>query len=450
MSLITSWVQLSCSISFCPAKMEDTAKDDERRIALSIEGEQQSITSSSSSISSGDDDDDGQVEMELEKDVNWSEKSLSIENDRSLNNSLSSFEDSILSGSLDDLSRSEIETESRQSLSKPDWTDKIIKLLVAKRRVLLMDQDQDQEGLISYEQSEGRIITLLSLLAGFLSIISFTLLWVTFDKFKPHEVTNIVFKVEPKLLFLEPKVSILDKSSGLLTTLAWENETLKQDWQIKLPKSHLKDFFPYYDSRALNIIYGSYEHDMTYIDVGSGGKCHRVLPKSRFGYSWEPEGPYHYLGLKTVRVGNFIIFFGGYLLRENDFFGYLAWPSNENRNVFLWHTKRHKWYKWYELPFGFGGRMCGVGVNDTTAVLFGMMQPILSTPLDVFSETWELEALHNIVEDGYLKKLTFNLWDTKDGIQVDPYFHEFVNLDKYFASELDFDCTTLFTKTADM
>ena len=162
--------------------MEDTAKDDERRIVLSIEGKQQSITSSNSSISSGDDDDDGQVEMELEKDVNWSEKGLSIENASSLNNSLSSFESSILSGSLDDLSRSEIEkTESRQSLSKPDWTDKIIKLLIAKRRVLLMDQDQDQDGLISYEQSEGRIVNLLSLLAVFSFIISLTLLLITFD-----------------------------------------------------------------------------------------------------------------------------------------------------------------------------------------------------------------------------------------------------------------------------
>ena len=176
--------------------MEDAAKDDVKSIALSIEGEQQSITSAISS----EDDDDGQVE--LEKDVDGSEQSLSIEDENSLNNSLSSFESSILSGSLDDLSGSESETEARQSLSKPDWGDKIIKLFIVKRRVLLMDQDQDQEGLISYEQSEGRIITLLSLLAGFFSIISFTLLWVTFDKFKPHEVTNIVFEVGQKLLFV--------------------------------------------------------------------------------------------------------------------------------------------------------------------------------------------------------------------------------------------------------
>ena len=421
--------------------MEDTAKDDERRIALSIEGKQQSITSSNSSISSGDDDDnDGQVEMELEKDVNWSEKGLSIENASSLDNSLSSFEDSILSGSLDDLSRSEIETESRQSLSKPDWTDKIIKLLIAKRRVLLMDQDQDQDGLISYEQSEGRIINLLSLLVGFSFIIILTLLLITFDKFKRHDVTNILF--EPKLLFLEPKVSILDKSSGLITTLAWENETLKQDWQMQLPKSHLKDFFPYYDSRALNIIYGSYEHDMTYIGVGSGGKCHRVLPKSRFGYSLKPKGLYSYGGLKTVRVGNVIIFFGGYLLLGDPKFSDLFnnRDKKENRKVFLWHTQRHKWYKWYELPSGFGGRMCGIGVNDTTAVLFGMMQPI--------SETWE--SFNAKVEDGYLKKITLNLWG-EDWIQVDPHFHEFANLEnEFFASQLDFDCATMFTKTADM
>ena len=58
-ALNTSWFQLSCSISFCPVKMEDAAKDDVKSIALSIEGEQQSITSAISS----EDDDDGQVEL---------------------------------------------------------------------------------------------------------------------------------------------------------------------------------------------------------------------------------------------------------------------------------------------------------------------------------------------------------------------------------------------------
>ena len=91
--------------------------------------------------------------------------------------------------------------------------------------------------------------------------------------------------------------------------------------------------------------------------------------------------------------------------------------------------------------------MCGIGVNDTTAVLFGMLQP-MSTPLDAIFETSE-SFPYDTVEDGYLKKLTLNLWN-KAGIQVDPYFHEFVNLDEYFASELDFDCTTMHTKTADM
>ena len=84
--------------------------------------------------------------------------------------------------------------------------------------------------------------------------------------------------------------------------------------------------------------------------------------------------------------------------------------------------------------------MCGIGVNDTTAVLFGMMQPI--------SETWE--SFNAKVEDGYLKKITLNLWG-EDWIQVDPHFHEFANLEnEFFASQLDFDCATMFTKTADM
>ena len=402
--------------------MEDLVEEDKRSIELSIEGDQQSITSSISSL---------ELSLPTTEDNGLTD---------SLGSSLGSLDISVLSGSLDDLSgSSEIETESRESVSsKPeDWGDKIIRLFIAKRRVLLMDQDQEQDGLISFEQSEERVNTLLGILAVLFWIISIILLRIILDRFKSHNELTTTIKMDPNLLlFLEPKLSILDKSSGQLTTLAWNNESLKPDWQIKLPKSHLKDFFPYYDSRALNIIYGSNQHDMTYIDVASSGKCHRVLPDSRFGHF------FNHFSLESVRVGKFIIFFGGYSVFDNPHFEFQIDNRNkENRKVFLWHTQRHKWYKWYDLPSGFGGRMCGIGVNDTTAVLFGMMQPIHDT----------VESLHEIVEDGYLKKITLYLWDEKNPIQVDPYFHEFANLkDKFFASQLDFDCATMFTKTSDM
>ena len=81
----------------------------------------------------------------------------------------------------------------------------------------------------------------------------------------------------------------MDKTSGLLTSMTWNNDTLiNPDWEIELPKSKERDYYPYFDKGAMNIIYGSFVHDMTYVDVASKGACHKIVHNSRFGYSWKP------------------------------------------------------------------------------------------------------------------------------------------------------------------
>ena len=235
---------------------------------------------------------------------------------------------------------------------------------------------------------------------------------------------------------------MMDKTSGLLTIFDWENEAIIKNWQMNLPKDY-KDYFPYFTDGFMNIIYGSYTKDMTYIDVESGGKCHRNMPHTRFGYSWSPnkvhDKEFSYIGLRNVRVGDFIIFFGGCYKRsdkDND----VVIPScaadeanvmTVNSQVFLWNTKRYKWYKGPKIPIGFRDEMCGISVNGTTAVFFGMM----------WTHTEQVKEA-----DGYLKKLTFQIWN-KTGIQIDPYFHH-LGFDEFYSKYLDFDCTTYFTKAA--
>ena len=247
-----------------------------------------------------------------------SEQSLAIENDQHLNNSLASLPSfsSIGSGihSLDQLEKfgdwSGSELESESVPQKSDWGDKLIKIFIAKRRALLIDQDE--EDIVSYEESDSRISALLLMTAGMFYAISLILLIMNYIKAQSPELTVLVYEPKVKVTFLEPKIAIMDKSSGLLSSMTLHNETLiKPDWQIKLPKSELRDFLPYYDNGAMNVIYGSYAHDMTYIDVGSQGTCHRVVPKSRFGYSWKPEVsmPFQYSDMDTVRLGNSIILF---------------------------------------------------------------------------------------------------------------------------------------------
>ena len=213
-----------------------------------------------------------------------SEQSLAIENDQRLNNSLASLPSSSSIGSgihsLDQLEKfgdwSGSELESESVPQKSDWGDKLIKIFIAKRRALLIDQDE--EDIVSYEESDTRILALLLMTAAMFYGMSLILLLMTIFKVQSPELTILVYEPKVKVTFLEPKIAIMDKTSGLLTSLTLENETLiLPDWQIKLPKSETQreDFFPYYEDGVMNVIYGNYVHDMTYIDVASRGTCHR-------------------------------------------------------------------------------------------------------------------------------------------------------------------------------
>ena len=379
------------------------------------------------------------------------QSSLAIENDQHLNNSLASLpsSSSIESGSyneeFDEWSGSEHETESVSQKQVEDWGDKIISTFIAKRRALLIDQDL--EGIVSYEESDSRLSAILLMLAGMLYAISLILLMMTYFMImvRSSELTILVYEPKVKVTFLEPKIAIMDRSSGLLTSMTWNNDTfIKPDWQFQLPKSSkLKDYFPYHDNGALNIIYGSFVHDMTYIDVASKGTCHRIVPNSRFGYSWQPpiQAPFPYNDLRTLRVGNILIFFGGCISN----FAAADYGKCHQRELLLWNTRRYKWHKGPKFPRDISGRMCGISINRTTAMFFGMTKAYYD-----YHTAWVGTELSN---DGYLKRFTLNIWNRK-GIRVDePYIHDLHELDGFEAGisdEVDFDCTTMLTKNADL
>ena len=71
----------------------------------------------------------------------------------------------------------------------------------------------------------------------------------------------------------------------------------------------------------------------------------------------------------------------------------------------------------------------------------------MTTPIYDYDDAWI-----NVYKDGYLKKITLNIWNGK-GIQVDePYFHDFHKFDAFgpYKNEVDFDCTTMLTKNTDL
>ena len=402
----------------------------------SMEEEHEKSITSSMSLSC----DSIALPFQKEKDEESEQSSLAIENDQHLNNSLASLpsSSSIGSGSRDNV-ESELENESVPQKQPEDWGDKIISTFIAKRRALLIDQDL--EGVVSYEESDSRISAMLLMIGGMLYAISLILLIMTYFMDQSPKLTILVYEPTVKVTFFEPKIAIMDKTSGLLTSMTWNNDTLiKPDWEIELPKSKERDYYPYFDKGAMNIIYGSFVHDMTYVDVASKGACHRIVHNSRFGYSWKPptQDDFPYQDLRILRVGNILIFFGGSYKRS--IVG--IWPQRE---LFLWNTRKYRWHKGPKFPREISGNMCGIGINRTTAMFFGMTKAYYD-----YHTAWVGTELSN---DGYLKRFTLNIWNRK-GIRVDePYIHDLHELDGFEAGisdEVDFDCTTMLTKNADL
>ena len=97
--------------------------------------------------------------------------------------------------------------------------------------------------------------------------------------------------------------------------------------------------------------------------------------------------------MRTVRVGFFLIFFGGGCSYSLSNFGFSNADCHyHSQKIFLWNVRRYKWYKGPKLPPGIG-RVCGIGINRTTAMFFGM-----TTPIYDYDDAWM-----NVYKDGYLK-----------------------------------------------
>ena len=222
---------------------------------------------------------EGSGSTELEANDNGSDENASIleryikslQNKSSLQ-SLESFEsfesnESSLKESENDSIGQGVQEEAKDA-SKPDFGDHVINALIIKRRTLMMDQDE--EDVISYEESEIRIIKLFISLGFIFLIVSCPFIFLLLKS--PPKGRTIDFK-KRSLNFLEPKLTLLDTGTGKITTFAWKNQSLMKDWEKPLPWS--RNYYPYFDNGYLNIIFGDGTKGMTYIDVNSPKNCHQ-------------------------------------------------------------------------------------------------------------------------------------------------------------------------------
>ena len=380
----------------------------------------------------------------LERYINSSQSKSSLQSLESFT-SFESYESSLVESEDDTNVQDEI-----IATPKPDLGDRVINALIVKRRKMMIDQDE--EDVISYEESEIRIINFLLGLGIIFSIVICPLLFLHFQRnFQSTMEDKSTVLKELQLNFLEPKLTLLYKSTGMINTFVWKNQTLTKEWDKPLPSS--TDYFPYFDNGYLNIIYGDGAKGMTYIDVKSPRNCHRVLPAGKLKHQILSsknlqDTPEFYLDMQSLRVGNYLIWFGG---RETHFL------QTQNYQIFLWNIKRHKWYKGINLPSGIGGytddtwtynslgysteHMCGVGVNDTTAVFFGKKVAYNDTCLSCNEHVFDWEDT--------LTKFTLDL-TTGKWVEIDTKFHSFSDVDNAILTNPIFACDSTFSKTSDV
>ena len=198
----------------------------------------------------------------------------------SLSNSFHSEEnyDSFYSGSLsyfsfDDQKEEEVETKE----SKVDIiADQIIKTFIVKKQKNWIDLDT-QEDVVSYEESEKRLITLCQVLASILMSTLWTLFVLTYIHFD-YELQSIINKIElvsEDLTFPVPQVVLMDAEGiGEMIVLRLNNQNkFEFAWDFKVPKlkrnsgyflfTKQKDIFLVYSDlkKAITVIHGPSKHN---------------------------------------------------------------------------------------------------------------------------------------------------------------------------------------------
>ena len=327
----------------------------------------------------------------------------------------------------------ESDNDENEIARQPNIADHVINTFIVKRRRLLMDDDNHSQYLLTYEESEQRIILILQCFALIL-LISCSLLLSQAQPSTKYFTTKLVQQTDFKYRNLSPNIAIV-KSDGTLQSYKFvTNYAMMETWNITLPSSN--EYYPYYDQNMLYIIYADSKKPMTQIDVGNT-KLHRTLKNSKNLFlktnQFVSKG-------KLVRVGNYLILFGGYLktIKTNS----NSEPYNSelnivNRNAFVWSIKKQKWLNYFQIDKYYGGNMCGVSINDTIAVFFGHHQK----PLHY---NWPVLAPRL----GYLAKFVLNV---KNGhwIEKDGFFHDLHDIE-YFESNLDLACDSIVSKNLEL
>ena len=233
--------------------------------------------------------------------------------------------------------------------------------------------DEDiKEDIITYEESESRLIKIGLFTAFFLALGS-SILALLFGTNANVYVFLPSGSNQPKSNFPIPMVGLLEREGNGLLKLYTLTKSLAlvENWSINLPKQKntntysnlfkwqtFDKYLAYPDQKRLHIISGDMNKNVIMVH---SNKSHRTIPNSKI--------PHTISMTDFVRVGNIFWIFGGLRNKKHDFGIESDWDIiSNNTKTLIWSMTKQKWLEGPMLPQGFFGG-CGIALNRSTVML---------------------------------------------------------------------------------
>ena len=198
-----------------------------------------------------------------------------------------------------------------------------------------LEKKDDNESLVSVEESERRIAIILISLSLFLCLIASVFLHFTIKLKSKSTIIIHLNYTESQMKHSNPlgrmRLSLMDVE-GQIMDFKMQNFHLEKSWTLQLPKisvgltSTAGNYFAVSDKKKIFIIYGDMKKDITTID---SNRKHRTLRGTKTPIECGKE-------TLIVRINSFVWLFGG---------GKISETSGNAFKSILWSIKRQKWMK---------------------------------------------------------------------------------------------------------
>lgn len=314
-----------------------------------------------------------------------------------------------------DTSMSEHEMEEEQEEPKEDVFDKIIDAFTVKRRKAIIDQEQDDD-VVDYEESERRLFIMAIVLATIFSIVASILLILQVPNWSTNQVTIYQPFSRPEFQRKTYPYLIIFFWNGEMEAFKQNGTYLEHSWSFQVPKVQNETGHLFYSkSGKLFIMSSDGKQSIVSIAKGFQNVTHYKVPNSQIPQNF-------YYSPRFVQVGHLVWIFGGrdeHIQISQETIGASTEKFGHQVESLIWNTNRNVYYPGPDLLDFRIGRGYPFALNRTH---------VLILQIDRFSECLE----------GWIYAFDSFLWTTLDNC---IYQLEEVDIWVDYFDELQFDVT---------